>query len=900
MALDAEILLAHSAWLARLARALVVKDDEIDDVVQQTFAQALAKPPSHTTNIRAWLATIAKNVVRSRRRSDSARVAREIAVEPRRPIEDPAEALERAEMRELVVKTVLGLDEPYRSALILRFFEEMDVEAISRMTKSGQDTVRTRIRRGVIRVRELLERHVRDEARDSADGGAAAVAALFRRLHAIGDGHRPTPVAPGRGPTARGARPVSTVVAPRVLAGAAIAVFAGGAAIWWKATHHPPAASKSVAENHRQPLEGNAQPGPLATAEPVPATRESARVDTVPPTPNSTTANRPATRGTIRGIVRAPDGTPVARAFVWAIRCPSFKLESRMPEFGPVARREANPDVTTHQVAGWMPTRSDEAGNYSFNDISSTSGWQIGAFEATVGANVTDVVSMHHDHPSLDVGLTLVRGSVIRGSVRDEDGAPVGDARVFLFTKVGSDSSRTATDSDPLPPHIGEFNFDFHCGDSILIGCGTPTFISTDRVPVEIAPKTTETVIPIVLKRRPGIRVSGKIVDPTGARVDLAELLSSRFASDRDDMRWSRAAVWAVAPGSVAPHVLMAGMPPPKGFIEGWIDFAESRYEAVVPEGFVGTLELRIFKSVVGTADLADPHHPPDLECDEERLPREGDLVRFAVQFVSAETKEPIDLSKQEVLPPLVDADRSAPVFRSDSDPAHGLVVYHCMPGQLWIEPAVRGFAVGRVMVDVPSRPQQRPLAIELVPARAGVRGVAYHFDGRPFPRAEIHVFRRDSERWVDASGPRTVTNDDGAFEFDQLAIGEHVVVVSGQPEESPGVSSFLASISPPDVDVRTSAGRSVRFRILGKQRDRATPPNPEFRIFDRNGVLLEDLKSHWSEVSKSPEEATLRLDDGHYTVLVTRYGFREARIEFDVPRESLDVPLEWVDSEAK
>ena len=51
--LDAETLLAQSAWLARLARALVARNDEIDDIVQQTFAQALAYPPRHTGNIRA-------------------------------------------------------------------------------------------------------------------------------------------------------------------------------------------------------------------------------------------------------------------------------------------------------------------------------------------------------------------------------------------------------------------------------------------------------------------------------------------------------------------------------------------------------------------------------------------------------------------------------------------------------------------------------------------------------------------------------------------------------------------------------------------------------------------------------------------------------------------------------
>jgi len=162
--LSAEILLTHSAWLTKLARALVVSDDEIDDVVQQTYVQALAKPPRHTENLRAWLAAIARNIVRSKSRSDTSRVAREVAIAPPPPIEDPAEAVERAELRHLVVNAVLALDEPYRSSLILRFFEEMDVDAIGRMMGSGDDTVRTRIRRGVMRVRELLERKIDEKS----------------------------------------------------------------------------------------------------------------------------------------------------------------------------------------------------------------------------------------------------------------------------------------------------------------------------------------------------------------------------------------------------------------------------------------------------------------------------------------------------------------------------------------------------------------------------------------------------------------------------------------------------------------------------------------------------------------------------------------------------------------
>src|SRR5688572_4834388 len=185
MRLDAETLLAHGAWLAKLARALVAREDAVEDIVQQTYVRALEQPPHHARNLRGWLGAVARNIVRSNARSESARVAREIAVPAPSPVETPGEAVERAELRRMVVESVLALDEPYRSAVILRFFEEQEIAVIARLTSAGEDTVRTRIRRGVARVRELLERRVDAGAHDAGDEGAAARALLLLRLSEI-------------------------------------------------------------------------------------------------------------------------------------------------------------------------------------------------------------------------------------------------------------------------------------------------------------------------------------------------------------------------------------------------------------------------------------------------------------------------------------------------------------------------------------------------------------------------------------------------------------------------------------------------------------------------------------------------------------------------------------------
>src|SRR5262245_31397863 len=59
---DPEMLLAHADWVRKLARGLVYGEQRVDDVVQQTWLNALRLPPRSTTLLKAWLGTVARNV----------------------------------------------------------------------------------------------------------------------------------------------------------------------------------------------------------------------------------------------------------------------------------------------------------------------------------------------------------------------------------------------------------------------------------------------------------------------------------------------------------------------------------------------------------------------------------------------------------------------------------------------------------------------------------------------------------------------------------------------------------------------------------------------------------------------------------------------------------------------
>src|ERR1041385_7133905 len=96
----ADELLAHTEWLTRLARALV-GDAAADDVAQDTYEVALAKPPKREGPLRPWLGGVARNVARMTRRSRARREHRELLEAAlAEAIPTPDELVARVEMHQ--------------------------------------------------------------------------------------------------------------------------------------------------------------------------------------------------------------------------------------------------------------------------------------------------------------------------------------------------------------------------------------------------------------------------------------------------------------------------------------------------------------------------------------------------------------------------------------------------------------------------------------------------------------------------------------------------------------------------------------------------------------------------------------------------------------------------------
>jgi RNA polymerase sigma-70 factor (ECF subfamily) len=155
-------LLTHAVWVRRLSRKLVIDPSLSDDVEQQTWLRALqAQRDGQLGNVRrprAWLSGIARNVRKEMVRGDIRRETREAAAARPEALPAAEELVERAELQTRVARAVLELDEPYRSTLLLRYFEELAPEEIALRLGVPGSTVRNRLSRGLARLRERFDR----------------------------------------------------------------------------------------------------------------------------------------------------------------------------------------------------------------------------------------------------------------------------------------------------------------------------------------------------------------------------------------------------------------------------------------------------------------------------------------------------------------------------------------------------------------------------------------------------------------------------------------------------------------------------------------------------------------------------------------------------------------------
>ena len=151
-----EDLVSQAAWIRRLAAALV-GEDRADDLAQDTWLVAL-RQGGEARSLGPWLRGAARRLARFQARGEANRRAREHEVAPEEALPSPEQLAQRAELQRILVEAVLELEEPYRATLLLRFYEGLAPAEIARRRREPGATVRSRLRRGLAKLREELDR----------------------------------------------------------------------------------------------------------------------------------------------------------------------------------------------------------------------------------------------------------------------------------------------------------------------------------------------------------------------------------------------------------------------------------------------------------------------------------------------------------------------------------------------------------------------------------------------------------------------------------------------------------------------------------------------------------------------------------------------------------------------
>lgn len=360
-----EELLQHEGFVRGLARTLVADAATADDLSQEAFATALEAPPAHSGNLRGWFARILRNRLRTRVRSERRRAAREArAPRPPGPV-DPAAAVAQAEIEHRLLSAVLALDEPFRSAIVLRYFRGLSVAGVAEALGVPEKTASSRLSRGVARLRAELDRAPGGrEAWRSTLLPLAAAPALRRSAVSLGGS-----LVTGKLLFAGGAAVVACVVAATVfsLASPSEPALAPPPSVTERPAPPPaddppvaapapaaPAPGSSVAA--AAPAASPPDSGPVAAANTTWETSESIRRRLIEPFPEDgiwhldlrvTADDAPATGARVR--VEGPQGAGVADGVTDTDGRSEFTL------------RGPGPFVVRAELRGWTGATSAEA-----------------------------------------------------------------------------------------------------------------------------------------------------------------------------------------------------------------------------------------------------------------------------------------------------------------------------------------------------------------------------------------------------------------------------------------------------------------------------------------------------------------------------------------------------------
>jgi RNA polymerase sigma-70 factor (ECF subfamily) len=223
--LTPDLLAVQGRALRRLACSLLGDEHAAEDVVQETWLACLRPSAALPERVSSWLGTVTRRLAWHRVRGERRRHQREKrAAAPERQEALELRTREREEAVRAVTQALLSLQEPFKTALFLRFYEDLTPSAIALELGEPLATVKSRLARGA--------------RADCARGSRPSSRATRRGQHALLVLAGAPPSAPIVGTQAAGTAAAGSAVATMGIAWklslAAAGLFLAGASLsWW-------------------------------------------------------------------------------------------------------------------------------------------------------------------------------------------------------------------------------------------------------------------------------------------------------------------------------------------------------------------------------------------------------------------------------------------------------------------------------------------------------------------------------------------------------------------------------------------------------------------------------------------------------------------------------------------
>ena len=144
------ILDEHGNSVLRLAYSYLRNISDAEEVLQDTLLRFLKTAPTfeNSTHEKAWLLRVAGNLSKNRLDYNKVRATDELS--------DTLEAEEREDLS-FVWDAVQSLPVPFREVIHLFYYEGYSTAEISRMLDRKESTVRSDLRRGRLKLKEILK-----------------------------------------------------------------------------------------------------------------------------------------------------------------------------------------------------------------------------------------------------------------------------------------------------------------------------------------------------------------------------------------------------------------------------------------------------------------------------------------------------------------------------------------------------------------------------------------------------------------------------------------------------------------------------------------------------------------------------------------------------------------------